>query len=47
MEKITPHNLLLSHKKLDLTTRYKQNIADNVLLSGFKIELATDNRQVL
>lgn len=44
MEKITPYKLLLSPKKLDLTTHYKQNITDNMLLSSFKNELIADNR---
>ena len=34
---------MLTHKNFDLTTHYRQNITDNLLLSGFKIELATDN----
>lgn len=44
MEKITPYKLLLSPKKLDLTTHYKQNITDNLLLSGLKNELTADNK---
>lgn len=47
MEKITPYKLLLSPKKLDLTTHYKQNITDNLLLSDLKNELTADNRHYI
>ena len=40
-----PYNLLLTHKKIDLATHYLQNITDNLLLSGFKIELTADNQE--
>lgn len=47
MEKITPYKLLLSPKKLDLTTHYKQNITDNLLLSGLENELTADNKHYI
>jgi hypothetical protein len=39
------YNLLLSHRKIDLTANYRTKVSDILLLSLKKIDLAADNRK--